>query len=1082
MAVVVHGVSSNGVTFTVPPTLVSIAVSPQNSSLPVGLGEQFTATGTYSDNSTQDLTAACNWSSLNTSIATVSAGWAASHAAGNTTLSATLGTVGGSSVLTVTSPALARIAITPVNPVLPPGFNQQLTATGTYSDGSTQNLTASVTWTSSNTAVATVATGGLVTAAAGGTANIIASTSAQAAQTGITVTSGGPPIIAASASPAPNSAGWNNTNVTVTFTCTPGSAPITFCPSPQTVTSEGANQSVSGTVTDSSGNNATASVTLNIDKTPPSLTLDTPSDGAILTSSTVTASGSLSDALSGVSSLTCNGTSVSPGSGYSCNVSLNPGLNLIAVQATDAAGNIALAKIHVTLNAPLPPPNSIQITPAGANLSVGDYLQFTALDDQGRPRTDATWTVSNTNLATITTDSSPWLTAVASGTVTLTATAQSVSAQAQINILTGTPSPGTVSWSVGPLPGLPSSGSAIFQANPLPIAGTPDVFDIDPNSQGEDGAIQALTVGGQRLWSFTLNGFDVFGSDGFGGILVASNTGGSNGGGLADLDSQTGSQVWLNPTAYPATSLSIGGSSSQFAVRPADGAIFTIEAGDPGPLPHYWVDAFDGSTGQEILNAPLLQSYDDRIEECGSQIETDDGPGPLGPSWVSPVAIDEQGNAYVSFTTTQEYTVDQSQGCSGTYGDLGTDTISLLKVAPDNSSSIETVLSSNWTILGGQESGTRSVSNFVVPDGQGGVLVAWTQAPDPMNSGVNLIGMISHMSANGTATFALPMFFSSSAAIELVVGENGTAFAVGYPNLLQMKIVSFDMNAGSVNWTYTAPQGYTLSMIVSTSGNGLVAKQTTGTGVDTLLRFDSSGNLTTDTWSAVNVENYGGSLWLGKVNNQIAAISAQTAMLSAATWYSPEGNGSKAAVQVESVLPFSMTGTQETTITNVLQTIETALPNNATCSNWLQGSGQNSGISGSQQIQAVLGSGNFGHGLFYLNGSVDYGTAAFSGDKEGDPPGYPVPGLNGNLPVFTVNDVGAFFNQYVNGDQGKPFSVGPRGYAGNTLRTQATTLVHETAHQITVAGFEPDFNNDKAEKANIKAVDKNCRQFIEELQ
>ena len=54
------------------------------------------------------------------------------------------------------------------------GATQQFTATGTYSDGSTQNLSNRVTWTSSNTAVATINTNGLATGVSAGTATISA--------------------------------------------------------------------------------------------------------------------------------------------------------------------------------------------------------------------------------------------------------------------------------------------------------------------------------------------------------------------------------------------------------------------------------------------------------------------------------------------------------------------------------------------------------------------------------------------------------------------------------------------------------------------------------------------------------------------------------------------------------------------------------------------------------------------------------------------------------------------------------------------------------------------------------------------
>ncbi len=61
------------------PTLVSIQVTPSNPSITLGATaatQQFTATGTFSDNTTRDLTASASWSSSAPTVATVSAGLA----------------------------------------------------------------------------------------------------------------------------------------------------------------------------------------------------------------------------------------------------------------------------------------------------------------------------------------------------------------------------------------------------------------------------------------------------------------------------------------------------------------------------------------------------------------------------------------------------------------------------------------------------------------------------------------------------------------------------------------------------------------------------------------------------------------------------------------------------------------------------------------------------------------------------------------------------------------------------------------------------------------------------------------------
>lgn len=86
-------------------TLSSIAVTPANPSIAVGTTQQFTATGTYSDGSTQDITASVTWISSDETKATIDAsGLAMAVAAGATTITATSGSISRSATLTVTAP------------------------------------------------------------------------------------------------------------------------------------------------------------------------------------------------------------------------------------------------------------------------------------------------------------------------------------------------------------------------------------------------------------------------------------------------------------------------------------------------------------------------------------------------------------------------------------------------------------------------------------------------------------------------------------------------------------------------------------------------------------------------------------------------------------------------------------------------------------------------------------------------------------------------------------------------------------------------------------------------------------------
>jgi hypothetical protein len=91
-------------------------VAPANPSIIKGGTQQFTATGTYSDNSTQNLTSSVTWSSTNTAVGTISgAGLATGVATGSTTISAASGSISGSTNLMVTAPI--SISITSANSV-----------------------------------------------------------------------------------------------------------------------------------------------------------------------------------------------------------------------------------------------------------------------------------------------------------------------------------------------------------------------------------------------------------------------------------------------------------------------------------------------------------------------------------------------------------------------------------------------------------------------------------------------------------------------------------------------------------------------------------------------------------------------------------------------------------------------------------------------------------------------------------------------------------------------------------------------------------------------------------------------------
>lgn len=168
--------------------LQSIQIMPSGPSVPLGENQQLTAIGHYRDGSSQDITASVTWSSSNANVATVSgSGLGTSHSTGSSTITATLSRVTGSSTFTVTNAVLVSIAITPANSQVFLGTLNQFTATGTFSDQSTKDITGSVTWSSSNPSAASISGGGLVTALALGSLTISAASSSITGSTSVTV-------------------------------------------------------------------------------------------------------------------------------------------------------------------------------------------------------------------------------------------------------------------------------------------------------------------------------------------------------------------------------------------------------------------------------------------------------------------------------------------------------------------------------------------------------------------------------------------------------------------------------------------------------------------------------------------------------------------------------------------------------------------------------------------------------------------------------------------------------------------------------------------------------------------------------
>ncbi len=187
-------VSASGmitVTSAAPPrVLTSLLVTPSSQTVAsAGETSQFIAVATYSSGTplTQNLTSSATWESSDASVATVnSSGLVTSVGAGEATISALATSPDGSvtssnGTITVNSASVPRsltslLVIPNSQVVATAGQTSQFIAVGTYSSGSptTENLTGSVSWQTSEASIATVNSAGLVTTVGAGVATISA--------------------------------------------------------------------------------------------------------------------------------------------------------------------------------------------------------------------------------------------------------------------------------------------------------------------------------------------------------------------------------------------------------------------------------------------------------------------------------------------------------------------------------------------------------------------------------------------------------------------------------------------------------------------------------------------------------------------------------------------------------------------------------------------------------------------------------------------------------------------------------------------------------------------------------------------
>jgi len=150
------------VTLTVTAAVLDrIQVTPFIPNLPVGLVLFMQATAIYTDGSTMDVTNTATWTSSAPAVAAASnargtKGMVTALTGGTADIQATFDGTTGSTTLTVIDSPLRSITVSPATATVGIGAVQAFMATGNYMDGTVFDLTAFVTWSSSDVRIADV--------------------------------------------------------------------------------------------------------------------------------------------------------------------------------------------------------------------------------------------------------------------------------------------------------------------------------------------------------------------------------------------------------------------------------------------------------------------------------------------------------------------------------------------------------------------------------------------------------------------------------------------------------------------------------------------------------------------------------------------------------------------------------------------------------------------------------------------------------------------------------------------------------------------------------------------------------------
>ena len=414
-------------TVTCPTPVASVSVAPAAASVQVSGTVQLTATPKDA-NGTPLSGRTVTWASSNTSVASVTgSGLVTGAAAGSATITATSEGQSGTASITVANVAVASVSVSPATVSLQVNGAVQLVATPKDANGAPLSGRA-VSWSSSNTSVATVSSSGVVTGAAAGAATITATSEGQSGSATVTVQAPQPGC-------STSSLAWLNSP----FTAQTGSFTAQFDATPNGASIDG----VTGLSAGAAAGYADLAAIVRFNAAGQ---IDARNGAAYAAASAIPYTAGTTYRFRLVVDVPSHtyaayvtpagGTEATIGTGYAFRTEQAAVASLANSTVYSDAGTHTVCNFAITGTTPPVSVATVDVAPATANVTVGGTVQLVATprDANGTPLSGRTvsWSSGNTGVASVT--GSGLVTGVGAGSATITAMSEGKSGTSAITV------------------------------------------------------------------------------------------------------------------------------------------------------------------------------------------------------------------------------------------------------------------------------------------------------------------------------------------------------------------------------------------------------------------------------------------------------------------------------------------------------------------------------------------------------------------------------------------------------------------------------------------------------------------------